>query len=192
MIRESLKSGMPEEIDILKLVCRKLEHTGIPYMLTGSLAANFYAVPRMTRDIDFVIQIFTSEADKFFRSFESEFYISKPAIKEAIGTQGMFNAIHNSSVFKIDFIVRKDSSYRSTEFQRRKRIELDGQQIWIVAPEDLIISKLFWAKDSFSELQIKDVRNLLLSIKNLDQTYIDKWVKMLGLNNVYEKVAANG
>ena len=48
-------SKMSDEIDILKLVCQCLEQVDIPYMLTGSFAANFYAVPRMTRDIDIVM-----------------------------------------------------------------------------------------------------------------------------------------
>ena len=100
----------------------------------------------------------------------------------------MFNIIHNHSVFKIDFIIRKDSSYRDTEFRRRNRIELDGTQIWIVSPEDLIISKLFWAKDSLSDLQLRDVKNLRASIKNLDEKYIKNWVQKLELNTIFEKV----
>jgi len=43
---------MSEELNILKLVCQKLELANIQYMLTGSFAANFYAVPRMTRDLE--------------------------------------------------------------------------------------------------------------------------------------------
>ena len=179
---------MSEEIDVLKLVCRKLESAGIRYMLTGSLAANFYAAPRMTRDIDFVIEMLHPDIDRFFRIFCEDFYIDKTAISEAIRHQGMFNVIHNSSVFKIDFIVRKDSAYRNVEFQRRYQTELDGEQIWLVSPEDLIISKLFWAKDSFSELQMRDVKNLLLSIKTLDKKYIRQWVKALQLDAIYEKV----
>lgn len=179
---------MPEEIVLLKLVCQRLEEVGIAYMLTGSLAANFYAVPRMTRDIDIVIEIDKLEIGKFCRYFENDFYFTKAAITEAIEHETMFNIIHNQSIFKIDFIIRKDSSYRDTEFRRRNRIKLDDMQIWIVAPEDLIISKVFWAKDSLSDLQLRDVKNLLASIKNLDEKYISTWVQKLGLNAIYEKV----
>ena len=48
---------MSEESEVLKEVCRRLEAADISYMLTGSVAANFYAVPRMTRDIDIVIEV---------------------------------------------------------------------------------------------------------------------------------------
>lgn len=183
---------MPEEIDILKLICRRLEDGNIAYMLTGSLAANFYAVPRMTRDIDIVVEIFEDDVSKFFQIFQGDFYIDKTSIADAIKHESMFNIIHNESIFKVDFVIRKDSLYRSTEFQRRRRIELDNTEIWIVAPEDLIISKLLWSKYSLSDFQLRDVKNLLTSTKNLDTEYINQWIPKLGLNSVYERVKADG
>lgn len=183
---------MPEEIEILKLICGRLEAAEIPYMLTGSLAANFYAIPRMTRDIDFVIEILNSKIDTFFEIFQSDFYVDKSALADAVNQQHMFNIIHNRLIFKVDFIIRKDSVYRDTEFQRRIRVKFDDAFIWIVSPEDLIISKLIWAKDSLSELQLKDVKNLLLSINNLDKDYLWDWVQKLKLVSVYDKVQVNG
>jgi hypothetical protein len=183
---------MSVELEVLKLVCHRLDQAGISYMLTGSFAANFYAIPRMTRDIDIVVELPKLDIDKFFEAFESDFYIDKETIDEAIRHQGMFNIIHNESVFKIDFIIRKDTSYRHAEFIRKQQIKLNNNLIWIVAPEDLIISKLWWAKDSMSDMQLNDVKNLLLTIKNLDKNYIDQWVQNLDLNSVYEKVKNHG
>lgn len=179
---------MSLELDILKLVCQKLDQANIPYMLTGSFAANFYAVPRMTRDIDIVIAIQNSKIDRLFATFHQDFYIDKESIKEAIKHQGMFNIIHNDSVFKIDFVVLKDTAYRSTEFLRKRQVQMDNVQIWIVAPEDLIISKLDWAKDSLSKMQLDDIRNLFLAVNDLDKDYIDMWVRKLELSHIYEKV----
>lgn len=183
---------MSEELEILKLTCKRLEDSKIPYMLTGSLAANFYAVPRMTRDIDIVVEILEINASKFFQIFQSDFYIDKTSISDAIKREGMFNIIHNDTIFKVDFVVRKNSDYRITEFQRRRRVELDNIPIWIVSPEDLIISKLIWTRDIMSDTQIKDVKNLLISTKDLDKGYIEQWVQKFGLNNIYEKVKADG
>lgn len=180
------------EIDVLKLVCQRLEQTATPYMLTGSLAANFYAVPRMTRDIDIVIEIQRHHINKVLQVFEKDFYIDRDSIADAIQHQSMFNIIHHNSVFKIDFIVRKDSPYRLTEFERRQHIQVDNISISIVAPEDLIISKLHWAKDSNSELQLKDIRNLLRSSKNLDKNYMKTWIHKLDLTSIYNKVLENG
>jgi hypothetical protein len=161
-------------------------------MLTGSLAANFYAAPRMTRDIDIVVEILKADVSKFVRIFQDDFYIDEGAVADAIKHETMFNIIHNDTVLKIDFVIRKESSYRNTEFQRRRRIKFDDIHIWIVAPEDLIISKLFWSKDTLSDFQLRDVKNLLTSTKNLDEEYISKWIQTLGLNSIYEKAVVDG
>jgi hypothetical protein len=46
-----------EELEVLAIVAGRLESEGIPYMVTGSIAASYYAVPRMTRDIDLVVEL---------------------------------------------------------------------------------------------------------------------------------------
>ena len=53
---------MSEALQVLKLVTQRLEEAGIPYMLTGSMALNFCAVPRMTRDIDVVVELREEDA----------------------------------------------------------------------------------------------------------------------------------
>jgi len=40
---------MTEQIDILKSVIERLERADIAYMLSGSMAMNYYAQPRMTQ-----------------------------------------------------------------------------------------------------------------------------------------------
>jgi hypothetical protein len=100
-------------------------------------------------------------------------------VEQAVRTQSMFNMIHNALVVKIDCVVRKDSEYRREEFSRRRTVIVDGQPVTIVAPEDLIVSKLEWAKESRSQLQLDDVRNLLRSVQNLDQAYLTQWVERL-------------
>lgn len=177
-----------DDFRMLKIACEGLEKANIPYMLTGSFAANFYAVPRMTRDIDMIIQIFEADMDKFVLAFEKHFYLDRRSIVEALEYQRMFNIINLDNGFKIDFIILKNSSYRQTEFQRKRRVIFNGVEVWIVSPEDLIISKLDWAKDSMSEMQMRDVKNLLTTLKNLDKTYLHQWVQTLQLDAIYAKV----
>lgn len=179
---------MSEELEILKTVCQRLKEAGVPYMITGSIAANFYAVPRMTRDIDIVIEVKRKDANRLLAIFKDDFYIDLESVTEAIEKRGMFNIVHNEYVFKIDFIVRKDSPYRKLEFKRQQKIQIGGMGISIVSIEDLILSKLFWAKESLSEMQLGDVKNLLATAKNIDMQYLKEWVGSLGLQDVYDKV----
>ena len=178
---------MSEELEVLKVVTERLHKTDIPYMVSGSMAANYYTIPRMTRDIDVVIELKETDIDKFINLFAGDFYLDKEMIKKEVRRQGMFNLIHNQYVIKIDFIIKKASEYQETEFTRRKEVLIQGSPMWFVSPEDLIIAKLGWARDSLSEMQLKDVRNLIETVDNLDLNYIDRWISKLGLTQIYKE-----
>lgn len=180
---------MSEELEVLTTVAQRLDTAGISYMVTESMAVNYYAVPRMTRDIDVVLELLPGDADRLYAIFEDDFYIDRGAVQRAIEKRGMFNIIHNAFVIKVDFVVRKDSDYRLTEFSRRRRVSVEGCDLFIVAPEDLIISKLEWARESHSEVQLADVRNLLARVEGLDQDYLRHWVNCLDLESLYREVS---
>ncbi|MBA3963644.1 MAG: hypothetical protein H0X40_17340 [Chthoniobacterales bacterium] len=174
---------MLNELDIVRDVSQRLDRAGIAYMLTGSMAMNYYAQPRMTRDIDLVVALAPEDSDRVVDLFRPDYYASEEAVRDSIATKSIFNLIHEESVIKVDCVVRKDTPYRRAEFERRRRIEIDNFTIWIATKEDLIISKLDWAKDSHSELQMRDVQNLLAT--GYDQDYIQQWTKELGLSNLW-------
>ena len=177
---------MSDEFTVLALVAAHLDAAGIAYMLSGSVAMGYYAQPRMTRDIDIVVELGHAQADALVAVLASDFYIDDLAVHDAVTRQGMFNAIHSTLIVKVDFIVRKPTEYRRAEFERRRPVVIDGVQLNLVAPEDLILSKLDWARDSRSEMQLRDVRNLLDSVPNLDRDYLDRWVAALDLRELLE------
>lgn len=183
-----METAVTEELEVLAIVTARLESAQMPYMVTGSMAANYYAVPRMTRDIDIVVELSPGDIDRLCDLFQGDFYVDRDTVRAAIGEQGVFNAIHVERVVKVDFIVRKDTEYRRAEFARRRRVSADGVEFFLAAPEDLIISKLEWGRDSHSEVQRADVRNLLASVADLDRDYIVRWVDRLGLGALYREV----
>ena len=73
--------------------------------------------------------------------------LTRDNVREAVRRRGICNLIHTASVVKVDFVIRKDSVYRREEFSRRRRASIGGHEFAIVAPEDLVLSKLEWAKD---------------------------------------------
>lgn len=174
---------MWNELDVVRDVSNRLDTAGLGFMLTGSMAMNFYAQPRMTRDIDLVIALTATNASKIATIFAPDYYVSPEAVRDAIAHESMFNLIHEDSITKVDFIVRKRSPYRLAEFARRKRIEIEDFTTWIVSKEDLIISKLDWAKDTRSNQQFGDVRNLLST--GCDIPYIAHWTEILGLGSLW-------
>jgi len=92
-------------------------------------------------------------------------------------SQRLFNLMHFATSIKVDLIVRKGSEYRQVEFARRQPVEMHGVKTWIVSREDLILSKLLWAKDSGSELQRRDVKTLL--DESMDHAYLERWATRL-------------
>jgi hypothetical protein len=174
------------ELDIVRDVSERLDGAEIGYMLTGSIAMNYYAEPRMTRDIDLVVALQSEDTDRIVKLFSQDYYVSRQAVEGSIKQQSLFNLIHNESVIKVDCIVRKQTSFRLGEFARRQRVELRDFKTWIVSKEDLILSKLFWAKDSHSDFQLRDVRNLVAT--GCDRDYIGRWTMELGVANLWKEI----
>src|SRR5438552_3064209 len=170
------------EIDIVRDISRRFEKAGISYMLTGSMAMNYYAQPRMTRDIDVVIAIGPEDIGRVAALFRPDYYVSEENIRESVARESIFNLIHQESVIKVDCIIRQSSDYRRVEFERRERISILDFTTFVVSKEDLIISKLFWAKNSHSEIQLADVQNLLST--GYDADYLQHWTGELGLDNL--------
>jgi hypothetical protein len=165
---------------LLQEVVTALNERKISYMLSGSLAMSAYTIPRMTRDIDIVIDLDIHAIESFLNIFSQNFYIHRPSIEEEIKRKGMFNVIDHRSGYKIDFVVKKNSPYREEEFERKRRSEVFGFETWLVSAEDLILSKLIWIQELQSEKQIEDIKNLLEN-NTLDLSYIKKWIKELNL-----------
>ena len=179
---------MNEELEVLKEVVERLEKGKIFYLISGSMAANYYTIPRMTRDLDVVVEMKVSDIDRFIQLFQNDFFVDQEIILHEVKQRGMFNLIHTQYVMKIDFILRKKSEWQEAAFFRRNKIFIDSIPMWIISLEDLIVAKLLWAKDSLSELQLNDVRSLLQSTSQLEHSYLKKWIKTLHLKEIYQKV----
>jgi hypothetical protein len=174
------------ELDVLRDVSQRLTSGGVAFMLTGSMAMNYYAQPRMTRDIDLVVELASDQIDLLISMFESEYYVDRHAVARAIADRSMFNLIHNETIIKLDCIVLKRHEYRQEEFARRRLVRLGDFETWIVSREDLILSKLYWAGDSKSEIQLRDVSNLLTF--DCDMAYLNSRAEDLGVKELLMEV----
>ena len=177
---------MTEELETLKLVIDKLNEGKFSYYLTGSMAMSFYSVPRMTRDSDIIIQLMGNDVDKFVKLFREEFFVDEFMINDSLESNIMFNIFNKKNLFKIDFILKTDDEYENLKFERRKKLKVNGLEVFVISVEDLIISKLYWAKDSLSEMQLNDIRTLLKT--GIDQAYVNKWVSGLNLKETYQRL----
>ena len=177
-------------IETLEWICDKLDSVNIPYMITGGSAVGFWGHIRTTMDIDILIQIHSKQIRPFLKLIENDAYVDIEEAEKAILGKSMFNIILNKTGFKVDLIPLEEDSYEIEKFKNKIKINFQNKEIFVISPEDLIISKLLWSKSAGgSERQIKDSESIYkLNNENLDLNYIEKWVKILKIEDEFEKL----
>jgi hypothetical protein len=178
-----------EQIDVLRLAIDVLEKLGVRYMVVGSYASGSYGEPRMTQDIDIVVELEPAHVGPLCDAFPSpDFYASKEAAQEAIRHRSMFNILHADTGTKIDFILPKPDEYGRTQIARRQRVQLTpGQSAFAARPEDVILGKLVFYQEGASDKHLRDIAGMLrISGTEIDQAYIEDWSRRLGLLPVWQ------
>lgn len=174
--------------DLLRRVVAHLEAAGIPFMLTGSVAAAWHGAGRATMDVDLVIEATPDQLRTLVASLAGpDIYVSAEAALEALEHESMFNVVETTTGWKADLIIRKARPFSLAEFARRRPIEFDGTRLWVATLEDMIIAKLEWAGLGGSARQLEDVSALLrIAAGQLDRAYLDRWVVELGLSKQWQ------
>ncbi len=142
----------------------------------------------MTRDIDFVIECRPEDASRIAELFGDDCYVDERAVRQAITAKGTFNIIHSEWIVKADFIVRKEDEYRRLEFDRKRAVAVHGSEVCVVAPEDLVLSKLGWSKNGDSDMQLRDARDVAQSVVDLDWDYMRGWGSRLGVSDLLKEI----
>lgn len=173
-------------LEMLRDFVHKSHKLAIEYMVTGSFAMSAYGQIRYTRDIDIVVQIDRADAAAFAGAFADKYYVNDLSIGRAIDRRSMFNMVNFETGEKIDCIIQKDTEFARVSFGRRRRAVVAGIEFWTTTKEDLMIAKLNWARDSHSEMQIRDIAHL--SDDEYDSTYVAGWIKGLGLSEIWKEV----
>lgn len=170
---------------VLKDVVERFERLEIPYMLSGSMAMICYAMMRMTNDIDIVIEVSWQDADRIIKEFEKDYYVPQNRVRDAISRKLMFNILHNEKIVKVDCVVKKDDEYQRLAFSQRQKVIFTDFELWTISREDLILSKLNWARTNRSEMQLRDVASIIRN--GYDTEYVYFWAEKLGVRDLLEE-----
>ena len=175
--------------EFLEELVKKLEQSNVPYMFSGSVVSSNLGKPRATNDADIVVDPSSDNLLGFLDSLGPDYYVSRDAAIEALNNYSMFNIIHIESGYKADFIIRKNRSFSNEEFSRRRPAKIMGVDLLAVSPEDSILSKLEWAKESQSQMQFDDAFKVLyVQWNSLDFEYLKKWAKELNVEDALEQL----
>jgi len=177
------------EEELLVDCLRRLELSGVDYMLVGSMAGNFWGVPRSTHDIDFVIEYDETQVASIISAFQDDFFIQEISVKSGLRPPNQFNALDNRSALKVDFFRVAGDEYEFQRFIRRKRVTLFNQSAWIAAAEDVLLHKLRWHKISPTDRQLSDAKGIYaVSEEILDQDYMNTWAERIGVTDLLQAI----
>ena len=180
---------MTSQEDFLGRLIKKLDELNIPYMLSGSVSSSLHGQPRATNDADIVIAPAEEQLIAFLKSLGDDYYVNPDAARDAFKSNSVFNVIDIQNSWKADLIIRKNRPFSREEFQRRQKANIMGLDAWVVSPEDVILSKLEWAKNSKSSQQLQDALGVAaVQYDHLDRDYLHKWAKELQVESSLEEL----
>lgn len=175
---------------LIKIV-KILSELNISYLVTGGIAVLVWGRPRFTADIDLVVEIEHEDLPKLQKALKQlspKGYIDLDAMRDALTHQGEFNFIDADTGVKVDFWILSDSAFDRSRLKRRQPKKILGTDVYFTSPEDLILIKLKWHKESESSRQLEDVQSILKITKDIDKTYIAKMAKKMDLNEIWKKI----
>ena len=176
------------QLEFLKFVVESLDAAGIPHMLAGSMASTFHGEPRMTRDIDLVIDPTPESMERFVSGLDRSRYYVDDAV-EAVRTRGMCNVIDTETGWKADLVVRKHRPFSLEEFERRQPAVIGEVSVLVATAEDTVLAKLEWRSRSGSDQQFRDVV-AILAAQELDTGYLRRWAGELGVTEALDEAIA--
>ena len=180
---------MSAQTKFLQRLIKLLDKAGIPYMIAGSLGSSFHGEPRTTNDVDIIIDPDKKQLDSFIQLLGDDYYINPETARDAFNRGLMFNVIDNHTGWKADLIIRKKKPFSIGEFQRRRQVNINGLDIWMLSPEDVILSKLVWSIGRQSDRQFRDALGVaIVKWDNLDWEYLKKWAYELQVDEILKQL----
>lgn len=178
--------------ELIGKIAKILDNLTIRYAITGGYAVSIWGRLRATFDIDVVIEIEKSKASVLthaLKKISRIAFIDEDMVRQAIERKDEFQFIDVESGIKIDFWVCGDDPFSRARIKRRVKKIIQGKRIYFLSPEDLMLSKLLWYKESESEQQLADVTSIVrLQKGKLDKEYLKKWAKRQSTIKILEQL----
>jgi hypothetical protein len=167
-----------------------IERLGLPYCITGSVAASVYGEPRLTADIDVVLLLRIGDIAALRSAFPDAAYYVPPdetlRLELARDARGMFNLIHHASQFKADIYLAARDPLHAWALKHRRRISLGESGAWIAPPEYVILRKLEYLREGGQDKHLRDIR-FILAASAVDRAFVETEVARLGLSTQWRQ-----
>jgi hypothetical protein len=190
VVPEPVPDHPMQNLSDLRAILRVFTDLGIAYALGGSMASSVHGIDRYTKDADVTAEPFPGREAQLAGAFGPDYYVSLPAIRDAVRQRSSFNIINTLTGFKVDVFVRKDVPFEIAAMRRRTALQLPDapeQPIVFHTPEDTVLHKLRWYRlgGGSSDQQWADILGVLkVQAGKLDQAYLDRWAADLGVTDL--------
>lgn len=169
-----------------------LEQTGIPYMVVGGFAATVYGVPRLTLDVDVVVDIGWDQVQALVSAFPSpDYYVSEDAIRDALRRNYPFNIIESATAAKVDMVPLPSDPFTRHAFQRRRDLVYDewGNQGTFITAEDIVVAKLNAYRATDSDRHLRDAQGVVVvQWGRLDLTLLRQTARWTGVEGLLDQI----
>jgi hypothetical protein len=176
-----------------RLFTRRLEALGLPYAVTGGVAAIYYGEPRLTNDVDIVVVLRAGDAARISNAFPSaEFYCPPPEvilIEHSRPQRGHFNLIHHETGFKADIYVAGEDPLHAWAIGHAAPAEIGGEVVRFAPPEYVVLRKLQFFREGGSPKHLRDISRMLDALgEGWSRDTLLEFVARHGLGEEWERV----
>lgn len=177
----------------INIFISKLNSLGIRYIVTGAVASIIYGEPRLTHDLDIVIELNSDDISRFASTFPiKDFYCPPPEVIRVEVTRqqrGHFNLIHHNTGFKADVYVSGQDKLHKWAMDQRKCVDFEGDSLWLAPVEYVILRKLEYYQEGGSEKHLGDISGIMeISFDQIDFELLKEKVKELNLEDEWKKI----
>lgn len=190
---------MKEKIGFLefaRLVIDALVAANVEYLIGGAVAVWAWGETRTTQDFDLVINLPVEQIYGLSRELAHRNMLVPPDIIVDLLIQPEgdlpINAIHLDTGYKAElFLLRPGDLFRGNALARRRLVDLGSPigQVYVHAPEDLILNKIYYFSISHQTKHLRDIASIMeFSHDLVDSDYITQWANTLGISSTWQEM----
>jgi hypothetical protein len=182
-----------QEYDLFTIFVGPLHELGISYMVTGAVASIVYGEPRLTNDVDLVLELRSEDVDKIISKFPADLYYVPPPevirLEMNRSERGHFNIIHHQTGLRADIYLVGNDSFTKWAMKNCRRISIGEQSYHIAPPEYVIILKLEYYREGGSDKHLRDIRSIMeISPEEIDTSLLEHLIQERSLSDVWQKL----